>query len=112
MKWNSELAAAESAQVVTNGCTAIESDPINGSATIIASGLTAAESSLVAKGGRAAIRHATVTGSGDTASQSSQSTRGGATTVGCNLHGIVTELVPIELKLFDFTLQTYLYGWW
>ena len=55
MKWNRRLAAAESTQVVTNACTAIDwSDSINGSTTILVSGLTAAESSLVAKGGGAA----------------------------------------------------------
>ena len=58
VKWNSGPPAAESTQVVTNlnGCTAIDSDPISGSASDIASGLTAAGSSLVAKGGRTARR--------------------------------------------------------
>jgi hypothetical protein len=47
VKGNHGLTAAESTQAVTNGCTPIQSDLVNGRTTIIASGLTAAGSTQI-----------------------------------------------------------------
>ena len=88
---------AESCQVAQGGCTAVWSDFAG----------TLAASLMVTQGGGAAVRSARVAESGRTAPHY---TSDGATTVGYNLHRIVTGQAPIELKWCDFTLQIYSVG--